>query len=67
MPRFSIADFSSIEAAPTSPYSLRSKFDYLVNSSTNWKVKVESINHETGEYRIIFQGTLDCQDTKFDQ
>ena len=36
-------------------------------SSVNSRAKVELINPETGEYRIILQGTLDKEDTKFDE
>ena len=33
----------------------------------NARAKVELINPETGEYRIVLHGTLDKEDTKFDE
>jgi hypothetical protein len=67
MPRFRIHDVNTIERSPTSPASLRSKLSEMIMSSVNAKAKVELINPETGEYRIILHGTLDKEDTKFDE
>ena len=67
MPRFRIHDVNSIERAPTSPASLRSKLSEMIMSSVNARAKVDLINPETGEYRIVLQGTLDKEDTKFDE
>jgi len=67
MPRFRIHDVNSIERSPTSPSSLRSKLSEMIMSSVNARAKVELINPETGEYRIVLQGTLDKEDTKFDE
>jgi len=60
-------DFRTIENAPTSPATLRSKIGEVILSSTHAKCRVESINPETGEYRIILQGTLDREMTRFDE
>jgi len=67
MPRFRIHDVNTIERSPTSPSSLRSKLSEMIMSSVNARAKVELINQETGEYRIVLQGTLDKEDTKFDE
>ena len=67
MPRFRIHDINSIERAPTSPASLRNKLSEMIMSSVNSRAKVELVNPETGEYRIVLQGTLDKDDTKFDE
>jgi hypothetical protein len=67
MPRFRIHDVNTIERSPTSPASLRSKLSEMIMSSVNARAKVELINPETGEYRIVLQGTLDKEDTKFDE
>jgi hypothetical protein len=67
MPRFRIHDVNTIERSPTSPSSLRSKLSEMIMSSVNAKAKVELINPETGEYRIVLHGTLDKEDTKFDE
>ena len=67
MPRFRSHDVNPIERSPTSPSSLRSKLSEMIMSSVNARAKVELINPETGEYRIVLQGTLDKEDTKFDE
>ncbi len=67
MPRFHIYDLNTIERAPTSPASLRNKLSEMIMSSVNARAKVELCNPETGEYRIVLQGTLDKDDTKFDE
>ncbi len=66
MSRFRIDDFSMLETAPTSAASLRSKLGEMLLSSTIARVKVETANTRTGEYRIIMQGTLDLEKTPFD-
>ena len=67
MPRFRIHDVNTIERSPTSPSSLRSKLSEMIMSSVNARAKVELCNPETGEYRIVLQGTLDKDETKFDE
>lgn len=65
MPRFRVDDLKSIEAAPTSPANLRAKLSGLILNSTHAKCRVETINPETGEYRIVLHGTLDREDSRF--
>jgi hypothetical protein len=65
MARFRMDDLKTIEHAPTSPASLRSKITEVILSSTQAKARVESINPETGEYRVVLQGTLDREASKF--
>ncbi len=67
MARFRIQDFHSIENAPTSPGALRSKFGELILNSTVCRAKIEGVNPETGEYRVILQGTLDKEDSKWEE
>jgi len=67
MARFRIQDMRSLERTPTSPSSLRSKIGELLISSINCTAKVEGLNMETGEYRIVLQGTLDKEDSRFDE
>lgn len=59
MSRFNLHDLHALEAAPTSPGGLRSRVGELIVGSTTCRAKVEAINPETGEYRIVLQGTLD--------
>ncbi len=67
MPRFRVNDVHAIENAPTSPASLRSKLGEMILSSTVCRAKVEAVNPETGEYRVILQGTLDKEETKWEE
>ena len=67
MPRFRIQDLQALENAPTSAGSLRSKVGEMIVNSTNFRAKVDSVNPETWEYRIVLEGTLDREDTKFEE
>lgn len=66
MARFRMDDFRSLEKTPTSPASLRRKLAEVILSSTHAKARVDSMNPETGEYRVVLQGTLDTETTRFD-
>jgi hypothetical protein len=67
MPRFHVHDVRLIENTPTSPASLRTKIGEMILNSTIARAKVEALNPETGEYRVVLQGTLDKEDTKFEE
>ena len=62
MTTFRINDVHTIEASPTSPATLRTKIGEMILSSTTVRAKVEAINSDTGEYRIVLQGSLDKAD-----
>ena len=64
---FGIQDLQALENAPTSPSTLRQKFWGLIENSTTSRAKVDVVNPETGQYRIILQGTLNKEATKFEQ
>ena len=66
MARFRIQDFPSIEHAPTSPATLRAKIGDMILDSTVCRAKLEAVNPETGEYRLVLQGTLDREETKWE-
>lgn len=67
MARFRIEDMRSVEKSPTSPATLRNKIGEMLVSSINCTARVEGLNVETGEYRILLQGTLDKEESKFDE
>lgn len=67
MARFKIQDIHMLESTPTSPSTLRGKLSEMIISSTNARCRVEAINPETGEYRIVLQGTLDKEECRFDE
>jgi hypothetical protein len=58
MPRFNLHDLHSLDT-PSSPGSLRARVGEIIIDSTTCRAKVESVNPETGEYRVVLQGTLD--------
>ena len=67
MARFHIQDVRNLENATSSPASLRSKIGEMILSSTVARAKVEAINMETGEYRVVLQGTLDKEEGRFEE
>jgi len=67
MTRFRLDDFTLLETAPTSAAALRAKLGEMLISSTSARVRIESVNPQTGEYRIVLQGTLDTEKTPFDK
>jgi hypothetical protein len=67
MARFRIQDIRTIERTPTAPGSLKNKIGELLFSSVNCTARVEALNMDTGEYRIVLQGCLDREDSKFDE
>ncbi|PYQ09866.1 MAG: hypothetical protein DMH00_12310 [Acidobacteria bacterium] len=67
MSRFKIADLSSLEKSPTSPLTLRNKIGEMLFNSTQAVATVEVVNKETGEYRVVLQGTLDTEEGRFEE
>ena len=67
MARFRMEDLRTIENSPTSPSTLRGKIGQVILSSTQARAKLESINPETGEYRVVLQGILDREATRFEE
>ncbi|OLE65653.1 MAG: hypothetical protein DMF52_03210 [Acidobacteria bacterium] len=66
MSRFRLDDFPLLETAPTSAAALRTKLGEMLISSTSARVRIEAVNPQTGEYRIVLQGTIDTEKTPFD-
>ena len=66
MPKVQPTDLSAIERAPVSPAALSQGLWEVLRNSVATKAKVDSFNWETGEYRVILQGTLDLSETKFE-
>ena len=67
MPRFRPEDLTAIERAPTSPAALTQGLSEVLAHSVVTKAKVDSWNWDTGEYRVVLQGTLDLGETKFEK
>jgi hypothetical protein len=66
MARFHIQDVKSLESSSTSPAALRTKIGEMILNSTDPRARVDAINHETGEYRVVLQGTLNRDAGKSD-
>jgi hypothetical protein len=67
MTRFRLDDFALLETSPTSAAALRSKLGEMLLSSTSARIRIEAVNPQTGEYRIVLQGTIDTEKTPFDR
>lgn len=61
MPRMVPESLNAIERSPASPTALSSGLWDVVSRSISSKARVEGFNLETGEYRIVLQGTLDLE------
>ncbi len=58
MLRFKTRDFDVMEITPPSSTILKEKLEDILADSEKWNVVVESVDQETGTYRILVQGTL---------
>ena len=66
MARFRVQEVQSLVHDPGSPAKIQSTIGEMILSSTVCRAKVETLNAETGEYRVVLQGTLDREKTKWD-
>ena len=67
MSRFKVGDLSTLEKSPTSPLTLRNKIGEMLFNSTQAVATVEIVNKGTGEYRVVLQGTLDTEESRFEE
>ena len=58
MARFRIHDVRLLEGSSKSPADLRTQIGEMILNSTAARARVDAINPETGEYRVVLQGTL---------
>ena len=63
MPRMVPEKLSAIERSPASPSALSSGLWDVLSHSITSKARIEGFNYETGEYRVVLQGTLDLDPT----
>ena len=64
MAGFKIQELRNLEAPNTNPTQLKTKVGEILQNSSTVRAKVESIDPESGEYRLVLQGTLQKQDLK---
>jgi hypothetical protein len=62
MTPFKLQELHALETGSSSPGTLRSKIGEMILKSTVCRAKVEAINPDTGEYRVVLQGTLDREE-----
>jgi len=62
MTRFRLSDLSTLETSPTSPAVLRTRIGELIIHSVSAAAQVEMVDRESGEYRVVLEGTLDLED-----
>jgi hypothetical protein len=63
MPKMLPESLSAVERSPASPSALSSGLWDVLSHSISSRAKVEGFNIETGEYRVVLQGTLDLDET----
>ena len=59
MYNFNIKDLEIIRNANITSSTLKRQINNMIQSSDNCRAIVESLDRDTGEYRIVLQGTLD--------
>lgn len=62
MPKMLPESLSAVERSPSSPSALSSGLWNVLSHSISSRAKVEGINLDTGEYRVVLQGTLDLDE-----
>jgi len=62
MPRMDPNALNAIERTPASPKALSTGLWDVLSHSISTRAKVEGFNLETGEYRVVLQGTLDLDE-----
>lgn len=62
MTPFRLQELHALETGSNSPGTLRSKIGEMILKSKVCRAKVEAINPDTGEYRVVLQGTLDREE-----
>jgi len=63
MPRMDPNALNAIERTPASPSALSTGLWDVLSHSISTRARVEGYNAETGEYRVVLQGTLDLDET----
>jgi len=58
---------SAIERTPASPTALSMGLWDVLSHSISTRARVEGMNVDTGEYRIVLQGTLDLDEMSTQQ
>ena len=61
--KFRSREIDYIEVLPPASVALKANLEQLIDDSSNLNAALESLDKETGTYRIVLQGTLPNQDS----
>lgn len=61
MPQYSIEDLAVIGRTPASPRALSDQLWGVLSHSVVARVHVDSCDRETGDYRVVLQGTFELE------
>ncbi|MFQ5708550.1 MAG: hypothetical protein ACE5HO_13925 [bacterium] len=59
MSEFDFKELEELQSLYFSSATLKKRIVKMLSKSTQCKAILESVNHDTGEYRIVLQGTLE--------
>ena len=59
MPQFKLNNLMDLNLTKLSGVSLKKQIERMLANSSQCKAILETINHDTGEYRIVLQGIID--------
>ena len=59
MKKYPVDHLRELERDPKSPLALSNDLWDVLSNSLSAKVTLESCNRDTGEYRVVLQGTLE--------
>jgi hypothetical protein len=59
MTKYPVEHLRELERTPRSPLALSNDLWDVLSNSLSAKVTLEACNRDTGEYRVVLQGTLE--------
>jgi hypothetical protein len=59
MTKYPLNHLRELEHVPSSPLALSNELWDVLSNSLSARATLESCNQETGEYRVVLQGTLE--------
>ncbi len=63
MPQLELSNVMDLNLTKLSGVSLKKQIEKMLASSSQCKAILETVNHDTGEYRIVLQGIIDQTST----
>ncbi len=56
--KFKSRELDLIEILPASSPALKHNLEQIIEDSSKWNAAIASLDHDTGTYRIVLEGTL---------